>query len=98
MTTTLKITTATTPHELAIRLEGRLAGPAVDELRRAWDLLTQSSDSKKVSIDLCSLTFVDAAGRKLLRQIHQATNAEFQADGPLTKLFAAEACGEASAE
>ncbi|MBV8206282.1 MAG: hypothetical protein JO041_05775 [Acidobacteria bacterium] len=93
-TTTLKITTAMTPASLMLKLEGRLAGPSVAELERAWTGVVGLLDSKKVTVDVCDLTFVDAPGRKLLHCIHRDSNAEFVADGPLTKYFAAEACGE----
>ena len=42
-------------------------------------------------MDLRGITFIDAAGRNILAEIHGKTNANFLADTPMTKYFAAEA-------
>jgi len=47
-----------------IKLEGKLLGPWVDEVRNACAAGTDSSS--RISLDLSDLTFVDAAGEGLL--------------------------------
>jgi hypothetical protein len=74
-----------------IQLEGKIAGPWVVELRRTWDSLVPSLGSKPLKIDLCGVAFVDAEGRRLLREICHQTNARFLTDSPLTQYFAADA-------
>ena len=49
------------------KLEGKLLGPWVDELRNAC---TQPLDRlEQVGLDLAAVTFVNAAGAKLLREL-----------------------------
>lgn len=74
-----------------MKLEGKLAGPWVEECRRAWLALQLSLASRKLSLDLCEVTFVDATGMQLLREIYSATRADLLANSPLTKSFAAQA-------
>jgi anti-anti-sigma regulatory factor len=47
-----------------IKLEGRLSGPWVEEVRNACAAGAQSAGG--IGLDLSALTFVDAAGRELL--------------------------------
>jgi len=61
----LRITTQNDTQLLTFRLEGRLAGPWVKELRDCWQS-TLSIPPTVVHIDLRSVLFVDAAGKKLL--------------------------------
>jgi len=74
-----------------LRLDGRIVGPWVQELDRAWRSLTGSLGSKKLLIDLGGVTYADSDGRQVLAEIHQATGAEFQANTPMGEYFAAEA-------
>jgi len=76
-------------------LEGRVVGPWVDVLDRAWRDLISSLGSKKFLVDLRGVTHVDRDGTQVLADIHKTTGAKFVADTPMTKYFAAEACGEA---
>jgi hypothetical protein len=49
------------------KLEGKLLGPWVDELR---NVCTQPLDrAEQVGLDLAAVTFVNAAGAKLLREL-----------------------------
>jgi hypothetical protein len=49
------------------KLEGKLLGPWVDELR---NVCTQPLDRlEQVSLDLAAVTFVNAAGAELLREL-----------------------------
>ena len=51
-------------------VEGKLAGDCVDELRRVWTSVLNDSPEKETVIDLCAVRIVDAAGKKLLCQVH----------------------------
>ncbi len=79
------------PRSITLKIEGRVTGPTVSELGRAWQDLAATLGSRKLSVDLRGLTFIDTAGRNLLAEIHSKTNAEFVADTPMTKYFADEA-------
>jgi hypothetical protein len=74
-----------------MKIEGKLAGLQVPELRRAWQVLAPSMGPRKLLLDLRGVTHVDAPGRILLAEIHAKAGAEFMADTPLTKYFAEEA-------
>jgi len=51
----------------AIRLEGKLLRPWVDEVRKAC--VSATDPACRTSLDLSALTFVDAAGEELLRKL-----------------------------
>ena len=64
----LKITeTARNDSSRTFKLEGKLLGPWVDELR---NVCTQPLDrAEQVGLDLAAVTFVNAAGAELLREL-----------------------------
>jgi hypothetical protein len=74
-----------------LKLEGRVIGPWASELDRVWRPLAASLGPKKLVVDICGVTHVDLDGKRTLADIHRATGAEFAADTPMTKYFAAEA-------
>ena len=74
-----------------MKIEGKIAGPAVPALIQAWQDLELSLGQRKLLVDLRGVTHADGPGRDLLAEIHQTTSAEFLADTPLTKYFAEEA-------
>jgi hypothetical protein len=74
-----------------IQLEGKIAGPWVEELHRTCHSLVPSPASEQLELDLRGVAFVDAKGRHLLREIYQQTNARFLTDSPLTQYFADDA-------
>jgi hypothetical protein len=62
----LRITQSRTTEETCVlTLEGRLHGPWVDELRR----VTTALAGQRLALDLSGLTFVDAPGECLLRDL-----------------------------
>jgi hypothetical protein len=64
----LRLTRIAGPHSTqAIKLEGKLLGPWVDEVRQAC--ADGTVPSGQTSLDLSALTFVDAAGEGLLRDL-----------------------------
>ena len=76
---------------MTLRLDGRVVGPWVDELDRAWQGVAASLGSRKLRVDLCGVLHMDLAARRMLASIHKTAGAEFVADTPMTKYFAAEA-------
>ena len=67
----LRITITTRPEGVTVGLEGRLAGPWVDELARCWKALVATQGAGSVCVQLDAVTFIDAAGKELLRTMHE---------------------------
>jgi outer membrane protein TolC/ABC-type transporter Mla MlaB component len=67
----LRITTLQKPGKLGLTLEGKLAGPWVAALEQAWQDLHSSAPGETVNVNLCGVSFIDAAGKTLLRQIYE---------------------------
>lgn len=80
----LKITTLTNSESTVLRLEGRLAGPWVQELERCWDSTVRTPTNHPLSVDLSAVTYVDSDGKDLLKKIHQQ-GAKLIASGCLTR-------------
>ena len=74
-----------------MKLEGRLVGPWVTECKQAWLALESARSAKRLTLDLCGVTFVDDSGLALLREIYGATHAEILTGSPLTRHFAEQA-------
>lgn len=71
--------TATTGDKVVLKLEGRLVGPWVDELRQAvW---RTSGWRQRMEIDVTDLTYVDEDGEKALSWLHRM-GARFRGQGP----------------
>ena len=79
----LKITTLTNTESTTFRLEGRLAGPWVQELERCWVSTVGTRTRGSLSVDLSAVTYVDSDGKDLLKKIHQQ-GAKLVASGCLT--------------
>src|SRR5208282_6410896 len=62
----LRITTEDKGSSLSLRLEGRVEGPWVEVLRKAWISPTRSDRCHEISVDLGAVSFADPDGRKLL--------------------------------
>jgi len=67
----LRITTTKRPDGTTVGLEGRLAGPWVDELRACWRSLAATGDACAIRIDLDAVTFIDTGGKALLWAMHE---------------------------
>jgi anti-anti-sigma regulatory factor len=67
----LKISLHDAAGPLRVELEGRLAGAWVSELEHCWHIAKASHPNRKLSVDLTSVTFIDQAGRYLLRLMHR---------------------------
>jgi ABC-type transporter Mla MlaB component len=75
-------------ESVSFMLEGRLAGPWVEELGTCWRLIAANSQSQAV-VDLTGVTFVDADGKALLTRMWQQ-GADLRAVGCLTKCIVEE--------
>ena len=64
----LRITTEKKRGRTVLSVEGRLAGAWVGTLEQCW---RERAPEEKFSVDLCGVSFIDAAGKVLLKEIHQ---------------------------
>jgi len=80
----LKITTRTETGILVLGLEGKLAGPWVDELERCWRSAAGTQPACPVRVNLSAVTFIDEEGKVLLEKMCRE-GAEFVASGCLNK-------------
>jgi anti-anti-sigma regulatory factor len=71
------------PDPISLILEGKLAGPWVDELNSYWRQISGNQQSGAV-IDLTGVTFIDVNGKALLTKLWQQ-GAELRASGCLTR-------------
>jgi len=67
----LRITTEKRRGKTVLNVEGRLAGPWVGALEQCWRELRAASPQEKFHVDLCVVSFIDAAGKVLLKEIHR---------------------------
>ena len=67
----LRITTEKRRGKISLGVEGRLAGPWVAALEQCWRELHAASPREKFHIDLCGVSFIDAGGKVLLKEIHR---------------------------
>ena len=86
----LKITVQETDIKIEITLEGRIAGPWVEELRRIWIETCPRLGARKLSLDLRNVTYSDAGGKQVLREIFAQTQAELVTSTPWTQYLAEE--------
>ena len=85
----LKITTRREAGILVFQLEGRLAGPWVQELERCWRSVLDTRQGDPMRVDLSAVTFIDAEGKALLGQMYQE-RAELIASGCLNRCIVEE--------
>ena len=79
----LKITTQSDAKLTRLVLEGRLAGPWVEELARCWREVA-GSPQNPVVVDLSEVTFIDPEGKAILTEMSQQ-GVKFHAAGCLTR-------------
>lgn len=77
-----KITTHKDGARTIFELEGRLAGPWVDELKDCWQRAQR--DGEMVTIALTQVSYVDSAGKSILTEMHRH-GAELVAEGCMVK-------------
>ena len=76
----LRVTIEKKQEQAAVKLEGKLAGPWVDELEREWSSISNDHPGNNIGVDIRGLMFIDAGGRKLLKRMC-AEGAKFTAKG-----------------
>jgi anti-anti-sigma regulatory factor len=84
------------PESLSLLIEGRLAGPWVEELNGYCRKMSEAHQHCTV-IDLTGVTFIDANGKALLAQLWQQ-GTELRASGCLTKCIVEEITGARRAD
>jgi anti-anti-sigma regulatory factor len=67
----MKIQMKELDDQLILHVEGRLAGAFVPELETCWQTAQANQPSRKISVDLKSVTCVDQSGRYLLQLMHR---------------------------
>jgi len=67
----LRITIDQEADAVALRLEGKLIGAWVQEVRNVWSRV-RTTRPERVSVSLTEISSVDALGRRLLLEIHSA--------------------------
>lgn len=65
----LRISTLNLDDRVVLKLEGRLAGPWVQELESSWRVARATS--RTVWIELCDVLHVDERGKALLARLHR---------------------------
>jgi len=85
----LRITTQKKRGKTVLSIEGRLAGPLVGTLEQCWRELHGASRNEKLHLNLCGVSFIDSAGRVLLKEIHRQ-GGELIAEGCLNEAIVEE--------
>ena len=85
----LKITLHDHPGQLRFRLEGKLSGAWVSELRQCWRTAASTTQSRAVVLDLSEVDFVCPDGQALLAEMHRQ-GVQFKAVTPLIRALVAE--------
>jgi ABC-type transporter Mla MlaB component len=66
----LRITVDYDVNSIALRLEGKLKGDWVDELRKVWSGVRSTRLNEGAIVNLTDVSVVDVAGRHLLAEIY----------------------------
>jgi hypothetical protein len=82
----LKITTQASPAGTIFEVEGKLAGPWVEELANCW---RKTNSERPVRVMLCAVTFIDDKGRDLLVEMY-CHGTELVAEGCMNKVIVKE--------
>jgi len=80
----LRITTQKKRGRTVLSIEGRLTGTLIGTLEQCWRELRGASPTEKVHINLCGVSFIDAAGKMLLKEIYRQ-GGELVAEGCLNQ-------------
>ena len=88
----LRVTTKVEEEQgrVTLKLEGKLAGPWVDEFERCWCLAVEKW--KNLVVELEGVTFIDSKGKCLLAKIH-GQGAKLIGAGLMTKSIIEEIAG-----
>jgi hypothetical protein len=64
----IRITCQNESTTTRLLIEGKLAGPCVDELDKCWQQV--SFNGSTFLVDLTSVSFIDERGKQLLKRMH----------------------------
>src|SRR6266446_7845503 len=93
----LRITTEKKRVKTVLSVEGRLAGPLVSTLEQCWRELRAASPQEKFYVNLCGVSFIDAAGKMLLKEMNRQ-GGQLVAEGCLNQAIVKEIIGRQKAE
>ncbi len=88
----LRITTEKKKAKTILSVEGRLAGVFVPTLEQCWRELKVATPQEKFYIDLCGVSFIDGAGKMLLKEMHRQ-GVQLMAQGCLNQAIVKEIIG-----
>lgn len=77
----LKITVQENHAGTVLELQGKIAGPWVEELKTCWQ---KTAVGPPVKIHLCAVTYIDGQGKNLLTEMYRR-GADLVAEGCMTK-------------
>jgi outer membrane protein len=92
----LRVTTQKKRSKVLLTVEGRLAGDSVSTLGQCWRELRAASPTERFNVDLCGVSFIDTAGKALLKEIHRQ-GGRLVAQGCLNEATVKEITGKAEA-
>ena len=75
-----------------LEVEGRLAGPWVEELARSWEAERRRASPEEIVVRLSNVTFIDDAGKELLSKIFQA-GSQLEGSGCMVRAIIARITG-----
>jgi len=93
----LRVTTEKKRAKTVLSVEGRLAGSLVATLEQCWRELKAASPQEKFHVNLCGVSFIDAAGKVLLKEMHRQ-GGQLVADGCLNQAIVKEIVGSDKSE
>jgi outer membrane protein len=85
----LRISTETKRTKTIVMIEGRMTGSSVSTVEQCWRELCSASPKQKFVVNVCGVSFIDNAGKMLLREMHRR-GAELQAEGCLNQAIVEE--------
>lgn len=91
----LRIAIQENDETVVIKLDGRIVWPWVAELSHVWAETAPRLSSRKLSLDVRNVTYMDADGKRALADIYALTSAEFVANTPWTRYLAEEIAANA---
>src|SRR5256714_2742733 len=90
-----RITTEKKRGKVILTVEGRLAAQGVSTFEQCWRELRGDSPQEKFSVNLCGVTFIDAAGRALLKEVYRE-GGKLVAEGCLNQAIVKDIGGSAT--
>src|SRR5712672_724863 len=95
--TMLRITTEKKRVKTVLSVEGRLAGALVSTLEQCWKKLKAAAPHERFYVNLCGVSFIDAAGKMVLKEMHRQ-GGQLVAEGCLNQAIVKEIIGRQKAE